>query len=436
MTRWKRPVLLFVGIATGLLLVTLVSRPAWDAPVPDLTDSDPAPVRSGSDLVAAPAGAGRNALEVTEPAADKAPRAVTDAPSPAVAGRDVKESIAGAEIFIHVVDEQHRPLDGARVMISREGRTTERETRKGTARFLRAQGSYAVSVACEGYASAQDTVEVGAALVSVERTITLRALTDQDWIVGLVLDRLGKPVRRASVSARPDTDEHGVASADQVEEWSDEEGRFSLAICRDTPILISASRSKGEFSSERRIEPGQTEVTLQFEPPGDVWIDLIGTPAGYGTRLGMVHWLLVRQDDGREASGRSQSERFRVKGLRMGVYELYVNLIQDGLYARRTITVSGEGTEFEVPLERREFVEGTLVRPDGSIASGLNVCLLETDLPAPVIAAWGFSTTSRDGRFRLMLGPSGRARAVVRTMKKKELGLLDLVAGQGTYVLR
>jgi hypothetical protein len=341
-TRWKKPALLLVASAAGLLLVTLVTRPAWDAPEDDWPSSAPVPVRSGSDRVVAPAEVERRVVETTE------------------------------------------------------------------------------------------SVE----LLSAQGTSAQRALTDEDRIVGQVLDRHGKP-SRALVSARPDTDEHGIDSSDHVNVRTDAEGRFSLAIRRDTAILISASWGKGKFSPDLRVEPGQTEVTLQFETPGDVWIDLIGVQPGHSAGVLIpLRWLLVRWDNGREVAGFGETEPFHVKGLQLGKYELYVYLIQDGLYARRTITVGGEGVEYQVPLERREFVAGTLVRPDGSLASGLNVCILETDLPAPVIAAWGFSTTSRDGRFRLMLGPSGRARAVVRTMKKKELGLLDLVAGQGTYVLR
>lgn len=251
------------------------------------------------------------------------------------------ELTAGRQVAGRVVDEQGRPLDGARVSFAMVGSTEDGGASAvtgldGTFRGgpLRGPAIYQAKVTRSGFALDPKGVlprlsvpESGAA-TPANLVLVVRS-QDKD-VSGHVVDEAGGPIRDARVTvSRPERHADVLATT-----FSGNDGSFSLHGLGAGPWAIKASAASGSEAEVKPISLPTAELRIELPPVGTIR----GAVRGFARTPSVMAWSVVGYDwDFHPAV--VESGHFTIQGLSRGRYHVAASST-DGA-AQTTVDVGG-----------------------------------------------------------------------------------------------
>ena len=261
-----------------------------------------------------------------------------------------------------------------------------------------------LSVAAEGFLPFSAPYTVPEALGEPLEIV----LTPQAQVVGRVVDREGRPVTGAAVSARI-MDGRGIGAEAQT--TSDAEGRFTLQGLAEGEAVIGARAAEHASAEPRTVRTSGGRVVRGVElvlGRGGVVSGSVFSPSGEP-----VAGARVSARGGLHDARTDEEGRYRLAGLEPG--EVTVTAWAEGFVgATATVEAGPAETTLDLVLGRGVRVSGRVVRAGGEPLSGSVVGLEADPFDGSALLGSGPNALTRaDGSFEIAPVGDGEFRLVV-----------------------
>ena len=325
--------------------------------------------------------------------------------------------VAGRWIELAVLSEEGTPIAGASVGIALEGSDELSKCGtdpRGRARLLVAEGAARLCVGAPGRASHYESLKLGAA-ESGFRTVVLRSLGPDDRVAGKVVDEGGQAIPDAFVAIQPLTHDPRLGDVGHADVRTDGQGRFSLAVAGNGDLRLEAGAGGFGSSESLVVRGGERDVRIVLGACGRVLARFSHSNRASISSSGGVEWILIDARGEKLAAGEDCQSEIELTSIPTGQHELLARAFDPACLARGTVLVkAGQTSILDLRLQAVEQVSGRLIDSAGNPIEGLEVRLVNIDLPAAAAELWGVDRSAVDGRFNLLLGHASRAQLSVR----------------------
>lgn len=319
-----------------------------------------------------------------------------------------------AEVRLTIVDEASRPVEGAEARVQSHGLVRAddgwRSLSDGNGRveFLLEDGTLEFCVGKRGHAPELFQCTVPSSGQTVDRTVVLAALREEDEITGSVLSPRDAPVHNAVVTAEPRTDHVGIGPAGYVQTRTDDRGRFRLPVRSGSEIALFAYHKDYGRTPDFPIIARRAPIELRFEALGALELHLRGALPGTTTLAEPIEYGLLDERRDRRFVGSENRAPFVIEELPAGEYLAVVRLNGSSAYGSARVRVEGGTTQrVDIVLVPSSTFVGSVVRASGRTAPDI-VATLHHPLWMNELEAWGRSRTGSDGRFAIFGGDLAR----------------------------
>ncbi|MHC4972967.1 MAG: sigma-70 family RNA polymerase sigma factor [Planctomycetota bacterium] len=323
----------------------------------------------------------------------------------------------GHRLTGRVVDDDDRPVANAWVRFWRKDRAAGRSN---WATATDANGHFVLEdvPAVEGGIStwARDLLHGEARTLTppVHEEVTLR-MTAAHAIAGLVLDRDGRPLAGARVTAIR-TDRRGGRGG-QAEAWCDRKGRFDIRGLAEGVFRLKTTARNEVFDNVLDVRADTTEVVVRAETPVTLAGFVIRPTALKGRQMRVYAYREDRDlerasrrgwnDDQPRTTMAGADGRFEMKGLIGKSFTVWVEHREYACEPQRGVAAESRG--IRVKLEKGESVKG--------VAPGAQTVTLEA---ADGRGASRSATVDARGRFEVEgLAPGGTYHLIARSADGK-----------------